>query len=200
MEKGFRPIFAYLNSELNFKDMISSGATAVFNAPATPWCGDTHGFYSWTDGKKAYGDVASLRAIAQRIQKSGIKAVGCILPMAETEELVNHPDWQWLKSPDAKPVTELNKSSPLAGCWYGPFGDYYIKKNVEMATKLGWDGQILDGFGGTYTACYCKHCQEGYLKATGKQIPALEEYPAPPDVSDPEFGTTQWRSNGMTSS
>ena len=177
--KSFRPVFADFNSELGFKDMVGSGATAVFNAPAAPWWWDSKGFYWWTDGKKAYGDVAILKAIAERIQKAGLKAVGCIPPMAETEEMGKHPDWQWLKTPDAKPVKETKGWPPLAGCWYGPFGDYYIKKNVEMVTKLGWDGQILDGFGGTYTACYCKYCREGYLKATGKQIPPLERIPSP---------------------
>ena len=102
--------------------------------------------------------------------------------------LANNLDWQWLTKPDAKPVSDPGKHwPPASGCWYGPFGEWYIQKNVTQAKLCNWDGQLLDGFGLTYTACYCKYCQEGYFKATGKRIPKLKAYPAPPDVNDPEY-------------
>ncbi len=194
MLKNFRPVFADFNGEPNYQSTIKSGATSVFNAPCSPWWWDSKGFYWVTDGKRVYGDISVLRGITEHLQQGGLKALGCIPPMSEIDILKQHPEWQWKHKPNSKPVKDVEKWPAPAGCWYSPFGDFYIKKNVEMVTQLGWDGQILDGFGGAYTACYCDFCKAGYLKATGNKIPVLKEYPAPPDVSDPNYRKyLQWR-------
>ncbi len=188
MLKDFRPCFEWTDTDEGLKKLLDSGANALFNAPSAPWWLDDKGFYDLIDSKKVYVDMAKRRAAVERVQKAGIKAFGGMSPMWGAQEMAEHPDWQWLTKPDAKPNMDFMKSWPLPqGCWYSPFGDYYIKKDVRMARELGLDGQILDGFGGAYTACYCTHCRDGYRKATGKQIPALEMYPAPPNVNDPEY-------------
>ncbi len=187
---GFQPS----GTDKDLKNARDWGMT-VLGGPVLPWWYDGVGFYDWKDGKKVYTGPTIPRRGVRRIQDAGFKATGGVAPMWESEILAQHPDWQWLITPDAKPVAEVAKSYPYPfGCWYGPFGDWYIHKNVLMAQQLGWDGQGLDGFGGTFTACYCKYCREGYKKATGHDIPKLKAYPAPPDVSDPEYRRyIKWR-------
>ncbi|MEI6914234.1 MAG: hypothetical protein WCL39_03795 [Armatimonadota bacterium] len=192
MEKNFRPVFAYYNTDQLLQEQVDAGTTAIFNSPNLYWFYDGKGIYNWVDNKKVYGDLAASLAGVERIKKTGIRATGHIPPFWETEILNQHPDWQWLTKPKAKPIkitdSEPGKNwPPPSGCWYSPFGDWYIQKTVFLAKSQGWDGQILDGFGGTFTACYCKYCKDGYGKDTGRKIPALKAYPAPPDVSDPEY-------------
>ncbi len=200
MLKDFRPAFVESGTDASLKEAVDAGVTAIFNVPTAFWFYDGTGIFNYSNGKKVYVDMGPVRAGVKRLQDAGVKTVGHIPPFWETEILAQHPDWQWLHTPDAKPFKDPtvyepgNKWPAPEGCWYSPFGDWYIKKNVYLAKTCGWDGQILDGFGGTFTACYCKCCREGYFKATGHHIPVLKEYPAPPDVSDPEYRRyIKWR-------
>jgi len=188
LSKGYMPVFNINDTDGQLKSVIDAGVTAILCAPGYPWWYDGIGFYDFKDGKKNYASGTQVRAQVRRLQDAGAKAIGGIAPMWEIEVLDKHPDWQWLTKPDSKPEMNLTKrQKSVGGCWYGPFGDWYIAKNVALAKGCGWDGQLLDGFGGTYTACYCDYCKKGYLKATGHGIPRLKTYPAPPDVSDPEY-------------
>ena len=59
---------------------------------------------------------------------------------------------------------------PVHGCWNSPYGDYYIRQCVELATRLKWDGYNLDGFG-CWSQCFCPACQSSYAADNdGKKI------------------------------
>lgn len=173
-----RPFFAdpvYTDEEA--REFASYGVQAIFNC----FGGEHHIFFNGKkfyllteDTKEPIGDVdfAELRANIAKYKKVGIKTIGAIWPMWEREVLEENPDWQLLRTPTDRSRT-LAETSILHGCWYSPFGDFYIEKNRRIMEELECDGQNIDGFG-TSTFCYCPHCRKGFREATGLEIPTRQ--------------------------
>ena len=176
------------------------------------------GPYTW-DGKGTIVDINTGKPVDLEPHKrnvaeahaKGLKVIGELMRMWDRRQLyINHPDWQELPYPDAKPRTaeDMKKDViPVTGCWNSPYGDFYIKSTVELVKQLGWDGANLDGFG-CWTQCYCKYCREAYKKDTGKDIP-FKAMPKPgepgvqtasiDDLTNPEFRQyLKWRLNRFT--
>jgi uncharacterized membrane protein len=184
-----RPFFAdpkYTVEEA--REFKSYGVQAIFNC----FGGEHHIFYNGKkfyflteDTKKPIGDVdfAELRANIGKYKAVGIKTIGAIWPMWEREVLEANPDWQLLRTPSDRPRT-LADTSILHGCWYSPFGDFYIDKNRRIMEELDCDAQNIDGFG-TSTFCYCPHCRKGFREATGLEIPTRQTA-APAAAGSPE--------------
>ncbi len=117
--------------------------------------------------------LRQLRANADAAHARGCKVMGEVIRMYMTPWFqAEHPDCQVLNSPGEKPVpADKVKESGVMGCWYSPYGDFFIKSQVELVKRLDWDGYNLDGFG-CWMQCYCPHCRAGYKKDTGRDIPA----------------------------
>lgn len=101
-------------------------------------------------------DIAAIRAKVDAAHKKGLKVIGELIRMWDPEMLcAHHPEWQELKSPDAKPRGPEHKKewSPVTGCWNSGYGDHYIRQCVELTKQLSWDGANLGGFG-CWTQCY----------------------------------------------
>ena len=82
-----------------------------------------------------------------------------------------HPDWQDINSPGGKPITvEQLKDSAVLGCWNSPYGDWFIKSQVELVKRLDWDGYNMDGFG-CWSQCFCPSCRASYQKRHGQGDP-----------------------------
>jgi len=93
----------------------------------------------------------------------------------------DHPDWQEIVKPNGKPLTGKAAIGMFPmGCWNSPYGDWFIKSQVEIVKRLDWDGYNMDGFG-CWTQCYCSYCRESYKTETGKDIPKDK------NVNDPNF-------------
>ncbi|MEI6915765.1 MAG: hypothetical protein WCL39_11585, partial [Armatimonadota bacterium] len=126
--------------------------------------------------------LIELRTNVNSAHAKGAKVLGEVIrfnmaPWMQAE----HPDWQEITTPDGKPLTpEERKNSATMGCWNSPYGDWFIKSQVEIVKRLGWDGYNMDGFG-CWTQCYCPHCRESYKKEMGKEIP-LDQ-----DINSSEF-------------
>ena len=84
----------------------------------------------------------------------------------------DHPGWQDMPQPGGKPIKpeELAKNHVL-GCWNSPYGDFFIRSQVEMLKQFDLDGYNLDGFG-CWSQCYCPSCKSSYQEDTGREIPA----------------------------
>jgi len=130
-------------------------------------------------------------------------AIGSYVRMWHPQMLyLEHPDWQELTSPDAKPFgpEHVKDWPPVTGCWNSPFGDFYIRQCVELTKQLGWDGYTLDGWG-CWTRCYCPYCRESYRQDNGREIPFRKSQngrPLPPVemLEDVEFRREiKWRLN-----
>ena len=105
----------------------------------------------------------------------GVKVIGESMRFWNTRVLmIEHPEWQELNLPSAKPAVLGNK--PLAefgmvtGCWNSGFGDLFIDGMVKLAKRLDWDGYNLDGMG-CWTTCDCPACRAAYKHDTGREIP-----------------------------
>ena len=86
-----------------------------------------------------------------------------------------HPDWQDINSPGGKPITvEQLKTSHVLGCWNSPYGDWFIKSQVELVKRLDWDGYNMDGFG-CWSQCFCPSCTAAYCADSGREIPATRD-------------------------
>ena len=104
-----------------------------------------------------------------------------------------HPDWQDINSPGGKPITvEQLKTNHVLGCWNSPYGDWFIKSQVELVKRLDWDGYNMDGFG-CWSQCFCPSCTAAYRADSGREIPATR------DVNSPEYRHyLKWRLDRYT--
>jgi hypothetical protein len=104
-----------------------------------------------------------------------------------------HPDWQVINSPGGKPISvEELKTNHVLGCWNSPYGDWFIKSQVELVKQLDWDGYNMDGFG-CWSQCFCPSCTAAYRADSGREIPATG------NVNSSEFRHyLKWRLNRYT--
>jgi len=101
-----------------------------------------------------------LRARVDRAHAHGAKVLGEVIRFYMTPWIqAEHPDWQDLNSPGARPITLAQlKDSGVLGCWNSPYGDWFIKSQVELLKRLDWDGYNMDGFG-CWSQCFCPYCR-----------------------------------------
>ncbi|MHB9037970.1 MAG: beta-galactosidase trimerization domain-containing protein [Armatimonadota bacterium] len=116
--------------------------------------------------------MQELRARVDSAHARGAKVLGEVIRFNMTPWMqADHPDWQVIDSPGGKPITvEQLKDLHVLGCWNSPYGDWFIKSQVELAKMLDWDGYNMDGFG-CWMQCYCPYCTADYKKEIGKDIP-----------------------------
>jgi hypothetical protein len=138
--------------------------------------------------------IAELRSRVDLAHSRGAKVVGEVIRMHMTPWLqAEHPDWQVLNSPGEKPIKpEEVEEKHVLGCWNSPYGDFFIKTQVELVKRLNWDGYNMDGFG-CWQHCFCVHCRESYKKDAGREIPTTT------NVNDPKFRHyLKWRLDRYT--
>jgi len=134
----------------------------------------------------------TLRAIRGRVDRAharGAKVLGEAIRFYMTPWIqAEHPDWQVINSPGGRPLTvEQLKNDAVLGCWNSPYGDWFIRSQVELVKRLDWDGYNLDGFG-CWSHCFCPYCGAAYRQESGKEIPAAT------NVNDAEFRRyLKWR-------
>ena len=104
-----------------------------------------------------------------------------------------HPEWQELNSPGAKPISVAQlKDMHVLGCWNSPYGEWFIKSQVALVKRLDWDGYNMDGFG-CWAQCFCPSCSGSFKADTGKEIPATG------DVNNSDFRHyLKWRLDRYT--
>lgn len=177
---------------INIMARSSNGGGIGFAGGPYVWDGAARIYNMWT-GETV--DEEAIRARVDAAHRAGIKVAGELIRMWHPEMLyVQHPEWQELPSPDAKPRGPERKKEwpPVTGCWNSPYGEFFIRQNVELARRLKWDAHNLDGFG-CWTHCFCPACRESYRGDMGKEIPATE------DLNDIEFRLyLKWRLNRFT--
>ena len=117
--------------------------------------------------------LAELRARVDTAHAKGAKVLGEVIRFYMTPWIqAEHPDWQDINSPGGKPITVAQlKDMHVLGCWNSPYGDWFIKSQVELVKRLDWDGYNMDGFG-CWSQCFCPSCAAAYRSDTGKEIPA----------------------------
>ena len=138
--------------------------------------------------------LAELRARVDAAHAKGAKVLGEAIRFYMTPWIqAEHPDWQVINSPSGKPISvEELKDNAVLGCWNSPYGDWFIKSQVELTQRLDWDGYNLDGFG-CWSHCFCPHCEASYRKDTGHDIPATG------DVNNSDFRRyLKWRLDRYT--
>ena len=138
--------------------------------------------------------LKKLRARVDLAHARGAKVVGEVIRMHMTPWLQReHPDWQVLNSPGEKPIApEDVPKKRVLGCWNSPYGDFFIKTQVELVKRLDWDGYNMDGFG-CWSHCFCRYCRESYKADTGREIPTST------DVNDSKFRHyLKWRLDRYT--
>ncbi len=134
----------------------------------------------------------TLRAIRSRVDRAharGAKVLGEAIRFYMTPWIqAEHPDWQVINSPGGKPITvEQLQRDAVLGCWNSPYGEWFIRSQVELVKRLDWDGYNLDGFG-CWSQCFCPHCCAAYRQDLDREIPAST------DVNDPAFRRyLKWR-------
>jgi len=138
--------------------------------------------------------LQELRARVDKAHARGAKVLGEVIRFYMTPWIqAEHPDWQEINSPGGKPIgVEQLSHSAVLGCWNSPYGDWFIKSQVELVKRLDWDGYNMDGFG-CWTHCFCPHCRAAYKKEVGMDIPASS------DVNRGEFRRyLKWRLDRYT--
>ena len=135
-----------------------------------------------------------LRANVDAAHARGAKVLGEVIRFNMTPWLqADHPDWQVINSPGGKPVSvEELKTNHVLGCWNSPYGDWFIKSQVELVKRLDWDGYNMDGFG-CWQHCFCPHCAAAYRDEAGREIPPAV------NVNDPNYRHyLKWRLDRYT--
>ncbi len=135
-----------------------------------------------------------LRARVDKAHANGARVLGEVIRFYMTPWIqAEHPEWQDVNSPGAKPITVAQlKDMHVLGCWNSPYGDWFIKSQVELVKRLDWDGYNMDGFG-CWSQCFCPACVRAYKSDTGKEIPATG------DVNSSEFRHyLKWRLDRYT--
>ena len=138
--------------------------------------------------------LLEIRGRVDTAHARGAKVLGEVIRFYMTPWIqAEHPDWQDISSPGGKPITvEQLKQSAVLGCWNSPYGDWFIKSQVEFIKRFDWDGYNMDGFG-CWSQCFCPYCEAAYRKDSGKAIPATG------DVNKPEFRHyLKWRLDRYT--
>ena len=138
--------------------------------------------------------LKKIRARIDLAHSRGAKVVGEVIRMHMTPWLQrDHPDWQVLNSPGEKPIApEDVPKKHVLGCWNSPYGDFFIKTQVELVKRLDWDGYNMDGFG-CWQHCFCRYCRESYKADTGEEIPTTT------NVNDSKFRHyLKWRLDRFT--
>ena len=138
--------------------------------------------------------LADLRARVDAAHAKGAKVVGEVIRFNMTPWLQReHPEWQEINSPGGKPITvEQLKDNHVLGCWNSPYGDWFIKSQVELVRQLDWDGYNMDGFG-CWAQCFCPSCTASYAAECGREIPAVR------DVNSTEYRHyLKWRLDRYT--
>ncbi len=138
--------------------------------------------------------LAELRARVDAAHAKGAKVLGEVIRFNMTPWIqAEHPDWQVINSPGGKPISvEELKMNHVLGCWNSPYGDWFIKSQVELVRQLDWDGYNMDGFG-CWPHCFCPSCQASYQAEAGREIPATG------NVNAPEFRHyLKWRLDRYT--
>ncbi len=138
--------------------------------------------------------LQELRNRVDAAHAQGAKVVGEVIRFNMTPWIqADHPEWQDINSPGGKPITvEELKTSHVLGCWNSPYGDWFIKSQVELVTLLDWDGYNMDGFG-CWSQCFCPSCTTAYAEDCGKEIPAVR------DVNSTEYRHyLKWRLDRYT--
>jgi hypothetical protein len=138
--------------------------------------------------------LAELRARVDRAHAKGAKVLGEVIRFYMTPWIqAEHPEWQEINSPGAKPISVAElKDMHVLGCWNSPYGDWFIKSQIELVKRLDWDGYNMDGFG-CWAQCFCPACTSAYKADTGKAIPATG------DVNSQEFRHyLKWRLDRYT--
>jgi hypothetical protein len=138
--------------------------------------------------------LAELRARVDAAHAKGAKVLGEVIRFNMTPWIqAEHPEWQDINSPGGKPITvEQLKTSHVLGCWNSPYGEWFIKSQVELVKRLDWDGYNMDGFG-CWSQCFCPSCTVAYRADTGLEIPATG------NVNSTEFRHyLKWRLNRYT--
>ncbi len=193
-------------------DVTEKNMAAVLGAGTNVVCGGTNAAgIGFAGGPFILGregeivDILSGKRIAEETLKQirgrvdlahakGAKVVGEVIRMHMTPWLQEeHPDWQVLNSPGQKPIRpeEVAKQHVL-GCWNSPYGDFFIKTQVELVRRLDWDGYNMDGFG-CWQHCFCRYCRESFKKDTGLEIPTTT------NVNDAKFRHyLKWRLDRYT--
>lgn len=93
--------------------------------------------------------LAELRSRVDAAHARGVKVLGEVIRFNMTPWIqADHPEWQEINSPGGKPITVAElKDLHVLGCWNSPYGDWFIKSQVELVKQLDWDGYNMDGFG-----------------------------------------------------
>jgi len=138
--------------------------------------------------------LQELRARVDKAHSKGAKVLGEVIRFYMTPWIqAEHPDWQEINSPGGKPISvEQLKHSAVLGCWNSPYGDWFVKSQVELVKRLDWDGYNMDGFG-CWSHCFCPYCRAAYKKEVGTDVPASS------DVNHGEFRRyLKWRLDRYT--
>jgi len=137
-------------------------------------------FYPYYDSKllKKRSPHVGLDRLAKDVaeyKKLGVRILGVYPPCLQSEVYENHPEWRRVTTADGKvPQVDMRKE-PHGGmlCLQGPYGDFFIEVLAEIlklfpdVDAFSFDGLHHGGF------CYCEHCRNDFMKATGKAIPAV---------------------------
>ena len=120
--------------------------------------------------------LADLRGRVDAAHAKGAKVVGEVIRFNMTPWMqADHPEWQEINSPGGKPISvEELKNLHVLGCWNSPYGDWFIKSQVELVRQLDWDGYNMDGFG-CWAQCFCPACTTSYAEECGRAIPAVRD-------------------------
>ena len=187
LQQRQRFLFAYERriGIVSVEDAAKAGIDIYCGATNAGYMGFIGGPFNWDGKDRIYHmvtgetvDTDALRAKVADAHRHKMKVIMELMRMWHPQALyIEHPEWQELHSPDAKPIgPEQVKHwppSPAAGTRRSATSD--IQQCVAFIKKTDCDGFSLDGWG-CWTTCYCPACRESYRKDTGKEIPYLKPH------------------------
>ncbi len=174
-----RLCFAVNDIEANYRDGVNvfvggTNAGGPDGFCGGFWClGKDGGFVSITTGEPMTKEnFARMKRNVEEVHKRGGKVLSEVIRMYMVPWVsAEHPEWQDMPQPGGKPVSVGDlPASGVLGCWNSPYGDFFIKSQVELLKAFDFDGYNLDGFG-CWSQCYCPSCRDSYRKDTGREIP-----------------------------
>ncbi|HVW22244.1 MAG TPA: beta-galactosidase trimerization domain-containing protein [Opitutaceae bacterium] len=148
---------------------LSGGGCVAYYPTEVPF----HHRSAWLGGRDVLGEMVA------GCRKLGMTVLVRTDPHATYDDAkAAHPDWIAV---DAQGRPRRHASSPemWITCGLGPYNfEFMTEVKREIMTRYRVDGVFINRWDGS-GMCYCRHCQENFRAATGRELPRTEDPRAP---------------------
>jgi hypothetical protein len=144
---------------------LSAGGCVAYYPTQVPF----HHRSAWLGDRDVFG------GLVDGCRKMGMVVIGRTDPHATYDDVqAAHPDWIAADS-EGRPRRHWSSPEMWVTCAFGPYNfDFMTDVKKEIMSHYRVDGIFINRWDGSGT-CYCTHCRENFMIATGLALPKTED-------------------------